>query len=448
MFIEDDISRGRRRVGQFMVFSVVAGIAYFFSPGLPVLWAPRASASVKAEGKALFLHDWISGDEIASGDGLGPVYNATSCAACHSQGGIGGGGDLAHNVAVYRVMPSPRDQGFYQGLIHHFAVDQQNKESLEVLRMRHPIVPKIRKVNYNCTIRFDDFDPCFAESVNSTALFGAGWPDRISSKAIVNHFRMRSLELTQKELNMQFDEVSAGRPRYLKDGRVGKFGWKAQFATLKEFVAAACANELGLGNSIIEQARPLTGSCQASSPDLTDKQLAALTAFVDTLPRPVEILPRDPLAREAASRGKQLFNSVGCASCHVPDMGGVAGVYSDFLLHEIEPERIDNYGEPLEEFPFPSDEPKPTEWKTPALWGVADSAPYFHDGGSPTLEKAILRHAGQAKKSTENFKRLSAADRTALIAFLQTLRAPTDAEPVPTKSSNADTQLASNTRAR
>ena len=82
------------------------------------------------------------------------------------------------------------------------------------------------------------------------------------------------------------------------------------------------------------------------------------------------------------------------------------------------------------ESPRPDDLPKPEEWKTPPLWGVADSAPYFHDGHSPTLQAAILRHRGDAKAVTERFKGLPADDQASLVAFLRTLKAPPDAPTV------------------
>src|SRR5262249_28674579 len=80
--------------------------------------------------------------------------------------------------------------------------------------------------------------------------------------------------------------------------------------------------------------------------------------------------------------------------------------------------------------PLPEDYPLPEEWKTPALWGVADSAPYFHDGGSPTLESAVERHHGDAGSVTAAYEALPSRGRAALIDFLKTLRAPSDAEPV------------------
>ena len=80
--------------------------------------------------------------------------------------------------------------------------------------------------------------------------------------------------------------------------------------------------------------------------------------------------------------------------------------------------------------PRPDDGAEPNEWKTPALWGVADSAPYWHDGSAATLKDAILRHRGMGKSVTERFKALSATDQAAVIAFLNTLKAPPDAYPL------------------
>jgi CxxC motif-containing protein (DUF1111 family) len=79
--------------------------------------------------------------------------------------------------------------------------------------------------------------------------------------------------------------------------------------------------------------------------------------------------------------------------------------------------------------PLPDGHPLPDEWKTPPLWGVADSAPYFHDGGSPTLEAAILRHRGDAVTVTKAFESLPSADREAIIGFLKSLKAPAEAKP-------------------
>ena len=167
------------------------------------------------------------------------------------------------------------------------------------------------------------------------------------------------------------------------------------------------------------------------APDLSRKQFHALVAFVDTLPRPVEILPENPDQQNQALRGKVVFSEVGCAICHTPDLGGVKGVYSDFLLYRMDTTKPGEgaYG-PEPPLPAPSDEPAPEEWKTPPLWGVADSAPYLHDGRAATLMDAIFRHGGDALPITNAFRHLPAGDQEALLAFLKTLKAPPEALPV------------------
>src|SRR5207245_3572893 len=140
------------------------------------------------------------------------------------------------------------------------------------------------------------------------ALFGAGWVDRISGKTIRYQSMRTATAAVGNEIAGNLGAVVPGRPRVLEGGRVGKFGWKAQFATLEEFVAAACANELGLGNPRSEQAMPISASYPTDvKPDLNRKQFKQLVAFVDTLPKPIESLPASGAERDQAVRGKELF---------------------------------------------------------------------------------------------------------------------------------------------
>jgi CxxC motif-containing protein (DUF1111 family) len=422
------LARMRRRVG-FAFFGITGlWLVWTQLPGIPVLRAPDASVELKAAGLQLFEHEWQPGDPLAGGDGLGPVFNDRSCVACHFQGGAGGGGDSKHNVMAFEALPVEGRQELLAGVIHSNAVSQDCRESPKGLQEFFPVVPGGQKIVGGCTVEIRDFNPIRTEIVNSTALFGAGWIDRISAKTILYDSRQKSLRAIGDELGGKFDHIPTGRPRVLADGRIGKFGWKAQFATLEEFVAAACANEIGLGNPMMEQARPWTrGEHAKANPDLDQSQFRALVAYVDTLPRPIEALPQDAYSQTQAERGRSLFKEIGCALCHTPDLGGVTGVYSDFLLHQLTKRDPSGggYGElqgiPV---PLPGEHPLPDEWKTPALWGVADSAPYFHDGGSPTLETAIVRHDGDAAPVTKTFRALSTDDRKAIVAFLATLKAP------------------------
>ncbi|HEY1375151.1 MAG TPA: di-heme oxidoredictase family protein [Gemmataceae bacterium] len=427
------LHRQRRIAGWVMLLTAWLAILWFLSPGIPVLWGPWASAATKEAGRGLFEHEWTANDPLAHGDGLGPVYNAKACVACHFQGGVGGAGDSAHNVHNYEALPTARDAQLHSGTVHAAATDPALKESFDLVRRRFPVVKGGIRVQDGCSYKVSDFDPVRAATVQPTALFGAGWIDRISPKAITSSHMTQMVKNTVKELDLDFSAIPPGKVRHLPDGRVGKFGWKAQFATLEEFVAAACANELGLGTPVAEQVKPFARPDAAAVPaDLDKTQFKQLVAFVDTLPKPVEAVPDDPAGRTAAARGKEVFGAVGCALCHVPDMGGVKGVYSDFLLHAIDdPRSGGGYGpEAQPDVPVPDDVPKANEWRTPPLWGVADSAPYLHDGSARTLRDAITRHGGDAKAVTQAFEKLPKADQDAVLAFLRTLKAPPDAMPV------------------
>src|SRR5439155_26410622 len=105
---------GQRRVVWSSVLAVAALATYwtFFTDGLPIIWGPSAKASEIAEGRELFEHEWVPNDPLARGDGLGPVFNARSCASCHFQGGLGGAGGLEHNALSFEVFPRPNDPTF------------------------------------------------------------------------------------------------------------------------------------------------------------------------------------------------------------------------------------------------------------------------------------------------------------------------------------------------
>jgi CxxC motif-containing protein (DUF1111 family) len=211
----------------------------------------------------------------------------------------------------------------------------------------------------------------------------------------------------------------------LSDGSIGKFGWKAQSPTLLDFVQGACANELGLSNPDQPQPAPLTRvRYRQRGLDLTLAQCEQLASFVASLPRPVERPPSNLQNGLKITRGRGIFDKVGCADCHVPAMGSLSGVYSDLLLHSM---GSDLEGSASYYSPKLIADPRnaqPDEWRTPPLWGVADSHPYLHDGRAPTLHDAIIMHAGQAKKSAGNYVNLSLADRETLLFFLKSLRAP------------------------
>ena len=209
------------------------------------------------------------------------------------------------------------------------------------------------------------------------------------------------------------------------NGGIGKFGWKGQFVSVEDFVAAACAMELGLTNPKNSQPIPLEHNEDTEAKlDMTQKQLDQLVAFVKSLPPPEQVLPEDSDARHRAIKGEALFNKIRCNDCHVKDLGDAKGIFTDFQLYSLERDFGSSYIKEEIQFARPGTVPLPEQWKTPPLWGVADSAPYFHDGKSASLEEAIERHFGQAEHSRKLYKQLSKDKKKMVVEFLQTLRAP------------------------
>ncbi|MFN0197516.1 MAG: di-heme oxidoredictase family protein [Planctomycetaceae bacterium] len=390
------------------------------------MFGPSTTELVQ-NGKVLFEHEWQPHDSLSpEGDGLGPVFNAKSCAACHFQGGIGGAGPNQHNVEAFEVEPRPlHPDSVVNGVIHAFAVNSSDQETSEYVRVLFPVVKKGERIIGVCnSVTVRDFDPLRVTSINTPALFGSGLIDGISEIEIQRNMYARSLKVIGKEFQLEFDSTPIGRVRRLPDGRIGKFGWKGQFATLEEFVSAACAVEVGLTNPGRPQEKPKhQGPDTEAGLDLNGDQFLALVTFVEELPRPEFVYPAD-VSHGEVLHGQQLFSSVGCADCHTPNLGSVTGLYSDLLLHRMGSRENSEYGRVERDIPIPENYPKPDEWKTPPLWGVADSAPYFHDGDSPTLHDAVMRHDGEGKHSRDKYDLLNEGDRRAVVTFLQSLKAP------------------------
>jgi CxxC motif-containing protein (DUF1111 family) len=405
---------------------------------------PKSDALASQSGRDLFLHEWTPGDPLAArGDGLGPVFNASSCAACHQQGGVGGSGSLEHNVTVFTQAPKP-GAGATRGVIHQFAIDAASEETLQNISSRFPKKSRPTLADLTALLPKPTNPPAGAQTIraaaipeidigqrNTPALFGASIIDAIPDAAIVANERNQGLKLGLSVLNGE--EIPRGRAAKLSRKRVGKFGWKANIGNLSEFVRVACANELGLGNPL--QAQPASLSQPTYRPrglDLTDQQCDQMTAFIASLPPPREMIPSSPAEAARAVAGKKHFKQIGCTNCHSPDLAEAQGIYSDLLLHEMG-EGLGGGGGGFygQETPESSTEPEfdspstsPSEWRTPPLWGVADSAPYLHDGRATTLAEAIKLHAGQASSSANRFAGLSDVQQEELIAFLSTLRAP------------------------
>ena len=395
-------------------------------------WSNRITPEKIAAGKVLFEHEWQVNDPMSpKGDGLGPVFNDVSCVACHFQGGTGGAGPNTKNVHKFTVMPTAHRPGVIRGVIHKEATEEALKEDVEHVKEKYPDIPGFTKREGCYTINTPAVSPVMTQSINTPALFGLGLIEKIPSYSISYHGSTKALSTVANELRGKFSNKGFGRIR-MAGSTVGKFGWKGEFGTIEDFVAEACAVELGLSVPGRKQDEPQAFSeDQKARYDLSRKQLHELVCFVRSLPRPVQVLPTDATQRVLVEHGEKVFKKVGCTDCHVPDIGGVEGIYSDFHLYDISGPDLATYDNLLtnDNVKFPLGETAPHEWKTPPLWGVADSAPYLHDGAAPDLLSAIQMHRGDADYSRAAFTDASREDQEALIAFLRTLHAPKIKQP-------------------
>ena len=261
---------------------------------------PTRLGETAPDGQELFTHSWLPGDALSAfGDGLGPVYNGVSCAGCHGLGGVGGAGGEESNVvlldgAVLNGGGVDPDYSAWRELRWDQAIVSQllpRPTSTRALLVRTPVTISHRQ---------------------TPALFGDGLLDLVADETLL---------ALAAQPDPSFPEVHS-RVARTADGRVGRFGWKGDIASLSDFVAGACAGELGL---------QVPGAPQPAAPqdpfgqdggrlDLEAAQVAALTDFVAALPPPIE-----DAWSASAEEGRGLFAEVGCAACHRARLGEVQG---------------------------------------------------------------------------------------------------------------------------
>ncbi len=417
----------------------LAGLSGSMAPGwsradaTPVAEAGDGDALRLSLGATLFRRVWVSAPaSTASADGLGPLFNARSCAACHPQGG---GGRVAMAVGdvpaalVMRLSSRGVPEPTYGVQLQPFAVQGQRSEGrVVVIYEEQPVtlhdgtVVSLRRPSY----RIDGlgYGPLASDVILSPrlapSLVGLGPLARISDDDILARIDAGASGIASRVWS---DEA--------KRMAVGRFGWKAGAATLRQQVAQAFARDLGLSNTLLASA---AGDCTARQPDclagphggdrhrggleLDDRLLDLVTFFAETA-----VAPRPPApASEITARGERAFASAGCAACHRPSFLLPATArepavaihpYSDLLLHDM--------GDGL------ADEASAREgmhrlWRTAPLWrGAASGEPrsFLHDGRARSVEEAVLWHGGEARASRDAFVAMARAEREALVAFVQ-----------------------------
>lgn len=339
-------------------------------------------------------------------EGLGPAFNGTSCGVCHNVPAIGGVSLVSEVRAAYRdkdgsIRPLRAADGTLLDTLYHLFSNPGH--------VCQPTMPAEANI--------------IARRI-PIPTFGAGLVEAIADETL--------LALADPD-DRDGDGIS-GRAAIVVDlgtgeRRIGRFGWKAQHATLRTFSADAYRNEMGITNELF----PLELAAGVSAellrlcdpiPDPEDRVdprtgLAAIDnfeAFLRFLAPP----PRGSLTT-ASRAGENVFRDVGCSSCHVPVLETAPSrhplfdrravpLFSDLLLHDV------GTGDDI-----PQAAARPEEIRTPSLWGLRVRRPVLHDGSASTPEEAIGRHRGEAEGVRRRFEQLAPAQRASLLAFLDSL---------------------------
>ena len=363
------------------------------APGEPLAGLSAAERARFDSGKVVF-------DSIFTPEkGLGPLFNSTSCAECHEDPKPGGTGDEVERHATA------------------FHPDAAGPKCDELAAQGGPVFENHTTPALKAALGIDS-EPVPSQATAIAArttpvIFGFGLLDAVPDSVILSY---------ADPDDRDHDGIS-GRPNRNFDGRLGRFGRKALVPTLLEFTEGALSAEQGVTTPAVPDegtvaGAPLpAGSDPAPDPELAQRQVDLLDTFVRLLAPPA------PLKQSRdARRGQALFMQVGCNRCHIPTLPTGANpnpllahrevaAFTDLLLHDMGPGLAD----------VCLGLATPTEFRTEPLMGLHLRTKFLHDGRATTLEQAIEQHGGEATGARERFLGLTALERAALIAYLQTL---------------------------
>lgn len=363
-------------------------------PGAPLPGLRPEELARFTAGKALF-------DKIFTpAEGLGPLFNENQCSACHTDPASGGTGEQ-RVVKATRFAAPDRCDALEGGRGQN--VRQQATAALKALGVERETVPPQATEQGR-------FTPPF--------LFGLGLVEAIPEAEILKR-------VDPDDRNR--DGVS-GRAGRTPSGALGRFGRKADVASITDFVASALRLEMGVTSPPAPAEQGLNGGPlppgvdPAPDPEVDLPAIQRLADFV----RFLAPLPGAPLAadarRDSVVRGERVFVSLGCPSCHVPSMTtGTSSIpaldrktvylYSDLLLHDMGAELADVCGAGAE----------PGELRTAILAGLGYRKAFLHDGRALDLTEAVVAHGGEAAAARAAFAQLDPISRQFLLAFLETL---------------------------
>jgi CxxC motif-containing protein (DUF1111 family) len=350
--------------------------------------------------------------------GLGPVFNARACVDCH-QNPVSGGSSQFTEV---RAGHTDKDGNFVAATVP--INDGANTIANRSIINDRALIPQAQE-------HIPDAENIRALRAALNTL-GDGFVEAVDDNTL-RAIARRQIEVSDGRIHGEAVEVPVLEAP--GQSRIGRFGWKDQHSSLLSFIGDAYLNEMGVTNRLRPKDVTTIGKITADPEDTPDNLgLADIDHFAQFI-RGTKVPPRDAaLAATAVSQaGEKIFETIGCATCHVSAIvtapagtsinGGAFTVpealgnkiihpYSDFLLHDI------GTGDGIVQNP-PAD--TANKLRTVPLWGLRMHPRHMHDLKSLTLEDAIERHDGEAEQESDRFRRLSAAEKQALFTFLNSL---------------------------
>ena len=409
-------------------------------------------------GNGLFRKLWIAApSEIPASDGLGPVYNARSCQACHLKDGRGHapegptddsismilrlshlGGDTPEGITEWIATQSDPTYG---GQLQDFAAPGLMAEGkIEITYTETPVtladgtLVSLRAPSYALA------DPAYGPPADDLLISPRIAPQMIGLGLLEAIPAADILALADPD-DSNHDGIS-GRPQIVPSvaygvPMLGRFGLKAGAATIRDQTAAALSSDMGLSNPLYPDpwgdCTTLQTACRTaphgegdSGLEVDVERLDMLTFYARNLGVPARRGADDPTVLQ----GKVLFTATGCAACHQPSFVTLSLTdqpeqsaqaiwpYTDLLLHDMGPDLADNR---------PEGRASGSEWRTPPLWGVgltetvSGHTLFLHDGRARSLLEAILWHGGEAKAQRDAVAAMTTEDRAALLAFVGSL---------------------------
>lgn len=396
-------------------------------PGAPepnqILDAPLDNLT----GEQLNLH--LKGDEefgrrFTAEDGVGPIFVANSCDACHPGEGKG---HPVFNLTRFGKMENGefdpmREQGGPQlqnRAVPGFTPEKIPEGATGVAELTAPVIVGLG----------------FLEAVDDSTILNMADPNDNDGDGISGRVNFIDSTDFMGDIASQGELVQGGGDtRFIAhdEGFIGRFGKKAITINLLHQTVTAYHQDMGLTTDLIPedlfnvQSAGISSEDDVPDPEVPSSVVSNVVFYLKTLRPPQRRNANDP----DVQAGEMLFEEIGCASCHVPKLTtGKSSIpqlseqefysYTDMLLHDMGPELDDGFTEGSAET---------SEWRTPPLWGLGLAEEfqggkpfYLHDGRATTLREAIEYHGGEGAASRSAFNNLSTEEQKQVIKFLKSL---------------------------